>query len=103
MPATRTRGPTRGSPGRMDRGCRASPAEGGQCSSTDPFAPVAIRRREAPPSIVAAEAVPAVEFETLRRQLRAAPAGQPRQHGVQRLLLGDAGLEGVLPPEARRD
>src|SRR5436190_22873717 len=53
--------------------------------------------------VVAAEAVPAVEVERLGRQLDQALGREPGQDGVERLLLADAGLEGLVAAEAGRD
>src|SRR5215217_7604330 len=54
-------------------------------------------------SVVGAEPIPAVELEALRDELLAAVARQPREHGLERLLLRDAGVERVLAAQARRD
>ena len=53
-------------------------------------------------SVVGAEPVPEVELEALRRELDRALAREVRQDGLERLLLGDAGVEGLLAAEARR-
>ena len=53
--------------------------------------------------IVGAEAVPAIELHGLRGELQQPGGREPRQHGVERLLLADPGLEGVLPLEPRGD
>ena len=54
-------------------------------------------------SVVRAEPVPEVELDALRRELAAALARQVRQHGLQRLLLGDARVERLLAAEAGGD
>ena len=50
--------------------------------------------------VLAAEAIPAVELERFCRELHRAILGQPRQDGVERLLLGDAVGECVIAAEA---
>src|SRR5689334_17165777 len=54
-------------------------------------------------SVVRAEAVPAVELDGLGRELHRALAGEPRENGVERLLLADARLERLVAAEPRRD
>ena len=76
------------------RSRRAYPADAGR----DPR-----RARRLAASVLAAQAVPAVELEALGRELRGALIGQPGQHHVQRLVLGEPGVERVLPAEARGD
>src|SRR5829696_3654315 len=53
--------------------------------------------------IVGAEAVPAIELHRLGGELPQPGLGEPREDGVERLLLADAGVEGVLALEAGRD
>ena len=52
--------------------------------------------------VLGAEPVPAVELEALGGELLAALLREPRQDGLQRLLLGDAGVERLLAAQARR-
>src|SRR4051812_23891629 len=54
-------------------------------------------------SVLAAHPVPQVQLDALPRELRRALAAEAGQHGVQRLLLGDAGVEGLLPAEPGGD
>src|SRR3954463_4494472 len=60
-------------------------------------------RRMPAPSVIGAEAVPAVELDGFRGQLDHALLGQPREDGVECLLLADAGVEGLVAAEARPD
>ena len=53
--------------------------------------------------VVGAQPVPEVELEALARELHRPLAREARQHGVERLLLGHAGVEGLLAAEAGRD
>src|SRR5690349_1302101 len=54
-------------------------------------------------SVVGTQAVPAVELDGLGRQLHHARLRQPREDGVERLLLADAGVESLVAAEAGRD
>ena len=54
-------------------------------------------------SVLDAEPVPAVELEALVRELHAALLREPRQDGVERLLLPHPGLERLLAAEPGRD
>ncbi len=56
-----------------------------------------------PRLVLGAQPVPAVELEALVGQLHTALLREPRQHGVERLLLPDPRLECLLAPEAGRD
>ena len=53
--------------------------------------------------VVGAEAVPAIQLHRLRGELPQPGRREPGQHRVERLLLADAGLEGVLALEAGGD
>src|SRR4051812_39931826 len=53
--------------------------------------------------VVAAEPVPEVELEALARELLRPHARQARQHRLERLLLGHAGVERLLAPEPGGD
>src|SRR3954447_15812585 len=53
--------------------------------------------------VLGAEAVPEIELDALRGELHRALTRERGQHGLQRLLLGDAGVERLLAPEAGRD
>src|ERR671917_1259385 len=53
--------------------------------------------------VVATQPVPAVQLDGLAGQLHQPLVGQPRQHRVERLLLADARLEGVVPLESGGD
>src|SRR4051812_39925703 len=55
------------------------------------------------PLVIAAEAVPHVQLNALGRELDRPLVRQSREHGVERLVLGDPGLEGLLAAEARGD
>src|SRR3954466_2820913 len=52
------------------------------------------------PSVVRAETVPAIELDGLGGQLHHALLRQPGEDGVERLLLADAGVEGLVAAEA---
>src|SRR4051794_5648639 len=54
-------------------------------------------------SVIRSEAIPQIELDALLRELHRPLARQARQDGLQRLLLGDAGLEGLLAAEAGGD
>src|SRR4051812_22560134 len=54
-------------------------------------------------SVLAAPAVPQGQLDALARELDRAGAAEAGQDGLQRLLLGDAGVEGLLAAEARGD
>src|SRR4051794_10080152 len=54
-------------------------------------------------SVIRAEPVPAVELDGFRGELPHPRLRQPRQHRVERLLLADSGIEGLVAAEARRD
>src|SRR4051794_41815845 len=54
-------------------------------------------------SVIGSEAIPQIELDALLRELHRPLARQARQDGLQRLLLGDAGLEGLLAAEAGGD
>src|SRR3954465_10277864 len=53
--------------------------------------------------VLGAQAVPKIELDALRGELHRAHAAEPRQHRVERLLLGHAGVERLLAAEAGRD
>ena len=57
--------------------------------------------RSAAALVIGAQAIPAVELEAFGRELCRALAAEPRQDGLQRLLLGDAVRERVLAAQAR--
>src|SRR3954471_21856311 len=54
-------------------------------------------------SVLAAHPVPQVQLDALPRELRRALAAEAGQHRVERLLLGDAGVEGLLAAEPGGD
>src|ERR687896_2736710 len=53
--------------------------------------------------VVGAQPVPAVELDRFRGELHQALGREPGQHRAERLLLADAGVEGVLALEAGGD
>src|SRR4051794_34173821 len=53
--------------------------------------------------VLGAQAVPKIELDALGGELHRAHAAEPRQHRVERLLLGHAGVERLLAAEAGRD
>src|SRR3954452_6527735 len=64
---------------------------------------IAMRRRRGSALVLRAEAIPHVELEALGQELGRALAREPWEHALQRLLLGHAGVEGVLPAQAGGD
>src|SRR4051812_13406905 len=56
-----------------------------------------------PASVVAAEPVPHVELQTLGGELHRALAAEARKDRLERLLLGNARVEGLLASEPRGD
>src|SRR3954471_12531872 len=55
------------------------------------------------PSVIRAQTVPAVELDGLGGQLPHAALGQPREDGVEGLLLADTGVERLVAAEAGGD
>src|SRR3954471_22516426 len=55
------------------------------------------------PSVIRAQAVPAVELDGLGGQLPHAALRQPREDGVERLLLAHARVEGLVTAESGGD
>src|SRR5436305_4651350 len=53
--------------------------------------------------VLGAQPVPAVQLYALGGELDRSLARQPGQHGLEGLLLGHAGLEGLLSPESGGD
>src|SRR5829696_2862586 len=93
---------SRGGASRVVRGAAtaippATAAARGAAASPPP--PRRVRER----SVLRAEPVPAVEVDALRDQLLTARARQPGEHRLERLLLGDPGIERVLAAQAGRD
>src|SRR3954471_11483099 len=55
------------------------------------------------PLVVRAESVPAVELDRLGGELHHALLREPREDGVERLLLAHAGVKGLVAAEAGGD
>src|ERR1700689_2784936 len=72
-------------------------------SSTVGIAPQAYRPAQDAVSVIAAETVPQIQLDALVGQLDGPLAREAGEHRVERLVLGDARLEGFLAAEARSD